>query len=416
MRGYSTSLYTLFNSIGVELMNILIISTLYPEPLGNGVIQDTSAIHYFAKKWAEEGHRVVVLHPYRNPLTNIHRLLRIKALGLTHSKIDGVNVIFGSTQLLIPHNYVPFKYQQSVLANKMKRYLSMAVPGFKADIVAVHFPMTNYFFAKTFIDQKQSATCVFHSSDISLLNKMDSKKRRLIIDDLKQTYKNRGTRSHSILKQARELGICDDKSQVILSGISEDLIANAEYISRKNFSKLNDTLRIVYAGKLVKRKGVDLVLKAIGYLKESVSIQFDIVGDGPEKEELIKLANILDISDSVKFYGSVERTHVVEVIRQSDVFVMISNNETFGLVYLEAMAQGLITIGSIGEGIDGTIINGNNGFLVSPEDESELCECLKYIQSLPKEELSRISRNAYFTAMNMTDSKMASQYLSYINS
>ena len=55
-----------------------------------------------------------------------------------------------------------------------------------------------------------------------------------------------------------------------------------------------------------------------------------------------------------------------EVIRQMDnhdVFVMISRNETFGLVYLEAMARGCITIASRNEGFDGVIEHGVNGFL-----------------------------------------------------
>ena len=53
----------------------------------------------------------------------------------------------------------------------------------------------------------------------------------------------------------------------------------------------------------------------------------------------------------------------VITLGQSDVFVLPSVNETFGMVYLEAMSQGCIPIGTSGEGIDGIIENGKNGYL-----------------------------------------------------
>ena len=49
-------------------------------------------------------------------------------------------------------------------------------------------------------------------------------------------------------------------------------------------------------------------------------------------------------------------------MEESDVFAMVSSPETFGLVYIEAMAKGCVTIGSKGEGIDGVIVNNENGF------------------------------------------------------
>ena len=397
-------------------MNILIISTLYPEPSDMGVVQDTSAVHYFAKKWAEEGNKVVVLHPYRNPITNIKKYFQLKAKGILENNIDGVTVIFGAIQLLVPHNYVPFKYQQIALAKKLKQYLSSKMPDFKPDVISVHFPMTNYYLCKGFIDGNQKTACVLHNSDISLLRKMKPEKKRFIIEELKKTYRNIATRSSIIHEQAKALGICDVSSPVILSGISENLIADDEYISKKDYSTLKDNMKIVYAGKLVKRKRVDLILKAISLLNESTTIHLTVIGDGPEKDELINLTKKLEISDFVEFCGAVDRKRVVDIMRQSDVFAMISKNETFGLVYLEAMAQGLITIGSSGEGIDGTIINGVNGFLVSPDNDSELCECIKTIHNLSNTELSEISLNAYQTAVEMTDSKMARKYLDFVKS
>ena len=97
-------------------------------------------------------------------------------------------------------------------------------------------------------------------------------------------------------------------------------------------------------------------------------------------------------------------------MREADVFVMVSSPETFGLVYIEAMAQGCITIGSLNEGIDGIIENRKNGFLVSAADVNELTSCFKEIYSMGHEQKKNIITSAYRDASKMTDSCMAEAY------
>ena len=65
------------------------------------------------------------------------------------------------------------------------------------------------------------------------------------------------------------------------------------------------------------------------------------------------------------------------MLKQHDVFIMISKNETFGLVYLEAMAVGCITIASRQEGFDGIIKHGYNGFLCEAGNQEELEKLIK---------------------------------------
>ena len=64
-------------------------------------------------------------------------------------------------------------------------------------------------------------------------------------------------------------------------------------------------------------------------------------------------------------------------MQMSECFIMVSKNETFGLVYLEAMLQGCIVVASKNEGIDGIIIHGENGFLCNAGDVNELTKNLK---------------------------------------
>ena len=60
------------------------------------------------------------------------------------------------------------------------------------------------------------------------------------------------------------------------------------------------------------------------------------------------------------------------MIRNADCFVMVSSREAFGLVYLEAMAKGCIVIGTKGQGIEGIVKHGENGFLCKARDVNEL--------------------------------------------
>jgi glycosyltransferase involved in cell wall biosynthesis len=93
---------------------------------------------------------------------------------------------------------------------------------------------------------------------------------------------------------------------------------------------------------------------------------------------------------------------------------MVSEPEAFGLVYLEAMAKGCITIGTKGQGIDGVIIDGFNGFLCASRNVEELSSIFDKIRKMSSGQLQFISKNALETAKNMTDEKVAIKYLNTI--
>lgn len=98
-------------------------------------------------------------------------------------------------------------------------------------------------------------------------------------------------------------------------------------------------------------------------------------------------------------------------MHQADVFCMISHDETFGLVYIEAMAAGCITIASREDGFDGIIKDGDNGFLCEAGNVEELTSIINKISNLDRSDLKRISENAIKTANEMTDSKVSASYI-----
>ncbi|MBI5538884.1 MAG: glycosyltransferase [Bacteroidia bacterium] len=94
---------------------------------------------------------------------------------------------------------------------------------------------------------------------------------------------------------------------------------------------------------------------------------------------------------------------------------MISKREAFGLVYLESMARGCITIGSRSEGIDGIIKHEKNGFLCEAGNEKELVQIIRQINKLTPAERKKISDNAIATAKELTDYMVALKYINAVD-
>lgn len=167
---------------------------------------------------------------------------------------------------------------------------------------------------------------------------------------------------------------------------------------------------ILFVGNLISQKNANLVIKTYAKLKQKYSdFELTIIGDGIEKNKLQSLCKNYNINKDVVFTGRIPNKDVIEYMSNCEYFVMPSINEGFGIVYIEAMASGCITVGTKGEGIDGFIINGENGFLCRPEEEEIYSVILKCEEN---EVLRRsISQKAYEKAHLLTWKENAFEYL-----
>ena len=159
---------------------------------------------------------------------------------------------------------------------------------------------------------------------------------------------------------------------------------------------------------------MDAVIEACAKFKANEIAQLTIVGEGPLKKELEACAGSCNFSERVLFTGRIERDALIKRMRQSDIFVLISEREVFGLVYLEAMLQGCIVIAAKGGGVDGIIIDGVNGFLCEQGNADALSEIISKILHMSEAEKKAVSNNAVTTASQYSDSQTAARYLSNI--
>lgn len=342
-------------------MRILVITDLYP--VGEDELYTPRTIQAFVKSWEDLGHEVRIIKP--NFLLN--SFLRKKP----YYK-DG---IYGQVENI---NYIlPF------LGNIKQKIKTLFAP----DIVVAHMPSGLIFANKLGV----SFAAGVHVSDLEVLTNPIYK--IYFKTELEKAYKNAkciACRSYVIRdKFLRIFPQYANKTFVAPSGIEEEKIIKREWQEKEK-------IKILTCGQFIKRKNIDKVILAC---EKFDNIELTVIGSGPQKLE--------KFSEKVKFLGQIPRGQVIEKMRESDVFILPSVNETFGMVYLEAMASGCITVCSKNDGIDGIIKDGVNGFLSeSIEDD------LERIINFPEKNM--ILENAYMTISNFTSKKVAENYINYL--
>jgi glycosyltransferase involved in cell wall biosynthesis len=127
---------------------------------------------------------------------------------------------------------------------------------------------------------------------------------------------------------------------------------------------------------LVDGKGMDLLLKAFKEAFNNENVYLRIGGEGNQKENLLNLSKELDVEKKVSFLGALDRNDVVKEMNNCDGFVLASEYETFGVVYIEALALGKPVLGTENGGAE-DIIKNYNGIIVENHNHKALVNGLK---------------------------------------
>ena len=132
------------------------------------------------------------------------------------------------------------------------------------------------------------------------------------------------------------------------------------------------------------KKGFDILLKAFSIVyKEKPEVKLILGGDGPERENLQKLAKILNIEEAVTFAGALPRENVRLLMAESACFVLSSHVETFGVVLIEALSQGTPVVATKCGGPESIIVSGD-GILVEVADVNALAQAMKEVVENPE--------------------------------
>lgn len=125
-------------------------------------------------------------------------------------------------------------------------------------------------------------------------------------------------------------------------------------------------------------KGVDKVLQSLPEILKAVpEITYFVVGEGPDRSRLEAMAKTLGVSAHVHFLGALSQSEIIDLYNSVDLFVMLSRQEEadvegFGLVFLEAAACGLPSLGGDSGGIPDAIENEKSGWLINPNETAQI--------------------------------------------
>lgn len=375
-------------------MKILFVTDLYP--LENEKI--AKALYYFVLEWKNQGHEIEVIR------CNFVLNTKLRKRKIQQEKIyieNGIKIYNLNFQ-------TPFLFN---VYNKLPKDFSLK----NYDVMISHMPCGALMANKLLKKEKIKYICGVHCSDITVL----TKKYYSIFfkQELIKAYKNAdkiSARSPVLKKRIEEIiPEAEEKTFIAYSGVDDELANDINTFTPKCLDFIyNKELSITAVASLIKRKNIDVIIKGLAKLRDK-DFFLKIIGDGEEKENLQKLVRELRLEKNIKFLGNIKREEVFNHLKKSSLFVLLSENETFGLCYLEAMAALNIVIATKNDGIDGILKDKENAFLI-PSDSMELANCIEYILNLQKEEIEQLYFNIKHTINEYRMSKAAENYLNNI--
>jgi len=214
-------------------------------------------------------------------------------------------------------------------------------------------------------------------------------------------------------KQLIELGANPSKIELLPMGVD-----TTYFMPPKKMQK-NEIIRLISVGRLVKWKSHNFGIQAVNnLLKEGFNLEYFIIGDGTEYNNLLQLIENLHLNSHVKMLGSRNQSEIKRWLQESDVFLMTSTyddsgrRETQGVVTAEAQACGLPVVAFRSGGIPYTLEEGKTGFLA---EEKNVLEFTHHLRKLCTDEHLRkkMGQNARkFIKDNFCQTKLAQKQIS----
>lgn len=196
--------------------------------------------------------------------------------------------------------------------------------------------------------------------------------------------------SHYTAGLLHEQGIPSARTHVVPNGTNPERFRPRDDTALRQRLGLSDQPLLLTVGRLVRRKGVDTVLRALPAIAEGCpDVAYVIAGTGPDRARLERLAGRLGVQDRVHFVGQIDHDRLSLYYSAADLFVMPAREappdvEGFGLVFLEANACGTPVIGTRTGGIPDAIQDGETGLLVSPSAPDRLAEATLRVLTDPE--------------------------------
>ncbi|MFQ3543001.1 N-acetyl-alpha-D-glucosaminyl L-malate synthase BshA [Halobacillus rhizosphaerae] len=256
------------------------------------------------------------------------------------------------------------------LASKMAEVINRE----KLDILHVHYAMPHAIcaiLAKQMCNREVKIITTLHGTDITVLG-IDPGLKQMIKFGIEQSDQVTAV-SRSLVEQTRDRLDTNKEMEVIYNFVDE----------REYYRKDNEELKkdycikpeekvIIHVSNFRKVKRVPDVIRSFAEIKKEVPAKLLLVGDGPEYAFCYQLVEDLGLEEDVLFLGKQE--NVSDLLSISDLKILLSEKESFGLVLLEAMACGVPCIGTNIGGIPEVIDHGETGYITELGNIAQISE------------------------------------------
>lgn len=200
-------------------------------------------------------------------------------------------------------------------------------------------------------------------------------------------------------------------AEIVNNGIDNFWLENISATPRE----IHNPVKLLYIGRFDSNKNVYRLIQALKKVRESIDVCLAIVGGvgGFDEEHEVVMREVEEHPDYIEYLGAIyDKQRLMNVVRQSDVFAMVSHSETFGLVYVECLTQGLPILYTKGTGFDGMYPDGKIGYAVDSKSVEDIaCGIKRIVQNYSslRNNISKINFERF--SWNFTSMK----YLEYYN-
>jgi N-acetyl-alpha-D-glucosaminyl L-malate synthase BshA len=306
------------------------------------------------------------------------------------------------------NQYSVFKYPpyDLALASKMAEVAKRE----KLDLLHVHYAIPHAicaFLAKQMVGEDLKIVTTLHGTDITVLG-YDQSLSDLIRFGIETSDKVTAV-SHSLVEQTIELLQPKKQIETVYNFIDDRIYfkKNTTHLKRE-YGIDEDEKVIIHVSNFRKVKRVQDVIYSFQLIQRKINAKLLLVGDGPEMSFVSRLVRELGLTDKVLFLG--KQDNLEQLYSISDLMLLLSEKESFGLVLLEAMACGVPCIGTNIGGIPEVIHEGKTGFLSEIGDINTVSNHAIHILSNPDLH-KKMSEHAIYIAKNDFHSeKIVSQY------
>lgn len=364
--------------------------TCYPTVGGSGVIATELGLLL-----AEEGHEIHFITsglPFR--LNKVHPEVYYHEVELNHYPV---------------FQYPPYDL---ALATKMAEVIDQE----QLDILHVHYAMPHAvcaILAKDMAKHDVKIVTTLHGTDITVLG-IDHTFKKMIKHAIEQSDAVTAV-SHSLVEQTRHMLDVNKDISVIYNFVNEKEYYKKDLQElRQQYGIASKEKVLVHISNFRKVKRTGDVVRTFNEIQKQVNSKLLLIGDGPEYSDTIQLVHDLGLQDKVLFLG--KQKNISDLLSISDLKLLMSEKESFGLVLLEAMACEVPCIGTNVGGIPEVISHEETGYII---DLGDVETAAAYAVKLLGDEalLEQFSQNAkQHASQHFHSQRIVSQYLDIYHS